>query len=587
MAYRSSSSNSGNSTTPSTAVPSGAAIDDIVFLFATVDDGGGDFATGDWPTGFTELGEQPLTGDGQTVAVGWKRLTAADTGSYTFGAVTGVARDWVCQAVCFSGRHTTTAPTISTVATNNSANASPVTVTANGLTAASGDDLLWISGPDLRQTGVTVNHTAPTNYTERQDATSAWSSLSCATRDNVGAGATGTVSGSFTISSGTAGWLAWLIAVPAAGGTPASTSGVPAQAGAMQAVAGAVTAAASLVGAVALAGAVFAPPGVASVGGTPVNTAGVPALAGAAFAPAGTVTAGASTVGVPARGGPVFAPEGVSVANTLIDAGGPALMGSLAARPGTVAAGASTVGLPALGSVFAPPGAASVGGGAPVNTAGVPALAGAAFAPPGAVVAGASVAGVPAIAAGLSARAGAPSAGASVDGVPARLGRIAGPSGAATAGAFTSGPASIVGPVLTMPGIASTGIPPGVVALASRTAHVNAEDRVAVVPHENRSATVNENGELRNGIHDKDPSAVLDYAIDWSDWLQVGETIASSTWTITPSGLVQNTESETTQVATVWLSGGTDGTQYTVTNHITTSSARTDERSLTITVRQR
>ena len=85
----------------------------------------------------------------------------------------------------------------------------------------------------------------------------------------------------------------------------------------------------------------------------------------------------------------------------------------------------------------------------------------------------------------------------------------------------------------------------------------------------------------------KDPQAVLDYTIDWTKWLdEVGDAIATSTWVV-PSGLTKVTETNTSKIATVWLSSGTDGTNYTVTNRITTAAGRTDDRSITIRVRER
>jgi len=85
----------------------------------------------------------------------------------------------------------------------------------------------------------------------------------------------------------------------------------------------------------------------------------------------------------------------------------------------------------------------------------------------------------------------------------------------------------------------------------------------------------------------KDPQAVLDYTIDWTKWLdEVGDSIATSTW-IVPTGLTKVTETNTTKLATVWLSGGTAGTNYTVTNRIMTVAGRTDDRSITIRVQER
>ena len=87
----------------------------------------------------------------------------------------------------------------------------------------------------------------------------------------------------------------------------------------------------------------------------------------------------------------------------------------------------------------------------------------------------------------------------------------------------------------------------------------------------------------------KDPQAVLDYSVDWTPWLAEGETIDASTWTV-PAGVTQEA-SPAPSVAggktTVWLSGGTAGKAYTVTNHITTSQGRQDDRSFRLEVRDR
>ncbi len=95
----------------------------------------------------------------------------------------------------------------------------------------------------------------------------------------------------------------------------------------------------------------------------------------------------------------------------------------------------------------------------------------------------------------------------------------------------------------------------------------------------------------------KDPSAVLDYKFDWaaltngsgdSDWLASAETISSKTVTATSGITVDSSSlSDSNTSVTVWLSGGTDGENYTVACEIVTSAARTDERSITIRVRQR
>lgn len=89
----------------------------------------------------------------------------------------------------------------------------------------------------------------------------------------------------------------------------------------------------------------------------------------------------------------------------------------------------------------------------------------------------------------------------------------------------------------------------------------------------------------------KDPASVLDYARDWSEWLAAGETITTSTWTADPTNadavLHINSSSQANGVATIWLSGGTVGVVYRITNRVTTSAARVDERTDSWVIRER
>lgn len=83
----------------------------------------------------------------------------------------------------------------------------------------------------------------------------------------------------------------------------------------------------------------------------------------------------------------------------------------------------------------------------------------------------------------------------------------------------------------------------------------------------------------------KDPNAVLDYEIDWETWLG-SDTISSSSWTA-DSGLTVDSDTSTTTTATAWLSGGTVGTTYSVTNRIVTAAGRTEDRTIKIKVAER
>lgn len=80
----------------------------------------------------------------------------------------------------------------------------------------------------------------------------------------------------------------------------------------------------------------------------------------------------------------------------------------------------------------------------------------------------------------------------------------------------------------------------------------------------------------------KDPDEVLDFVIDWTDRLG-SDTIATSAWTV-PSGITEDSDSETTTKTTIWLSGGTAGTEYTLQNRITTADGRTHDQSVILRV---
>jgi hypothetical protein len=86
----------------------------------------------------------------------------------------------------------------------------------------------------------------------------------------------------------------------------------------------------------------------------------------------------------------------------------------------------------------------------------------------------------------------------------------------------------------------------------------------------------------------KDPSAVLDYTIDWDgdDWLGSDTITGTPTWTL-QGGITLSSQSNTTTAATAWIAGGTHGTDYLASCRITTTGGRTDERSILLRVRNR
>jgi hypothetical protein len=90
----------------------------------------------------------------------------------------------------------------------------------------------------------------------------------------------------------------------------------------------------------------------------------------------------------------------------------------------------------------------------------------------------------------------------------------------------------------------------------------------------------------------KDPEAVKDYQLDWTDYLTelaAGDTIAESAWSVTVAPdetLIIGADTLAHPATTVWLSGGTVDKTYWVTNHVTTAGGREDDQSIIIKIKQ-
>lgn len=81
---------------------------------------------------------------------------------------------------------------------------------------------------------------------------------------------------------------------------------------------------------------------------------------------------------------------------------------------------------------------------------------------------------------------------------------------------------------------------------------------------------------------DKDPDEVLDYELDWSARLGETDTISTSIW-IVPDGIVKDSDTKTTTLTTIWLSGGSAG-DFTLTNRVVTAAGRTMDQSVKLVV---
>lgn len=89
----------------------------------------------------------------------------------------------------------------------------------------------------------------------------------------------------------------------------------------------------------------------------------------------------------------------------------------------------------------------------------------------------------------------------------------------------------------------------------------------------------------------KDPAAVLDYEMDWSAWLAVGETLQSTPLpVVTPSDpalTVSNIAVADQTKVRFRVGGGAAAANYTITVRITTSIGQVDERTILFPVRER
>ena len=97
--------------------------------------------------------------------------------------------------------------------------------------------------------------------------------------------------------------------------------------------------------------------------------------------------------------------------------------------------------------------------------------------------------------------------------------------------------------------------------------------------------------EDRVGVYiEKDPYAVLDYTLDWTNWMPDGDTITSFPDPIITgddNSLTLDSTSNTGYIATAILSGGTAGKIYNVEYKIITTNGLRDSRNFRIKVLER
>lgn len=197
-----------------TTVPAGAAIGDVVVVYLATWVSSAAFTVTP-PTGFTQKGANWGASDGASVnSVWWKRLVAADTGSYSFGM--SAARWSSANALCFSGCVATGDPfdAVATPIQGTFGTVSSISVT----TTDTGGGLVWAVYNDTSGT-----HTPPTSFTEVTD-------FDCGSTAYRIPGASGsqTASGGSISSSGIgAVWLGALLSAAGGGGTVTKQKDIP------------------------------------------------------------------------------------------------------------------------------------------------------------------------------------------------------------------------------------------------------------------------------------------------------------------------------------------------------------------------
>lgn len=86
----------------------------------------------------------------------------------------------------------------------------------------------------------------------------------------------------------------------------------------------------------------------------------------------------------------------------------------------------------------------------------------------------------------------------------------------------------------------------------------------------------------------KDPDEELDYQFDWSARLEIGETIATSTFLTNEDAVITiNRFSISGGLTTFWATGGVAGSVVQITNRITTSAGRGYDKTATLRIQSR
>jgi hypothetical protein len=186
--------------------PTGTANGDLVLLFGVCH---GASQTITAPAGFTQIGST-TSSTSMSMAV-FRKTASSEPATYT---VTFSDANNITIAATYRGQNATPIDA-SSAAAYNIASASPVTTSSpTATTATANARVLWIAGVDASVDGPTYGFTVPGGYTSRVTTDNgSFCGLAFADQVKVSAGATGVISGSTTISSGTANTVGFTVAI--------------------------------------------------------------------------------------------------------------------------------------------------------------------------------------------------------------------------------------------------------------------------------------------------------------------------------------------------------------------------------------
>lgn len=138
-------------------------------------------------------------------------------GAETFVFTLSIGKQAIIQVVALTGRHASNAAVVGTPTITNTSAASPLSVAVSGVTALAADDVLWFGQIDQVGRFETWSFGVISGYTQLQnDANNDYISSGCFAKENVSAGATGTLTSTATRLTGSSNgsWSGVVVSIP-------------------------------------------------------------------------------------------------------------------------------------------------------------------------------------------------------------------------------------------------------------------------------------------------------------------------------------------------------------------------------------